>query len=270
MKSLISDYDLISTADIANDIPQPPFQKPIPKESILIDLPPVNSLTAPKADFFQCTTSRISRRLYSEKYMTIDELSFLLWCTQGVKNVISGYMRYIKDGSGKNYLRPVATGGCIPSYETYLAINNVSGVEKGIWKYLPLSHQLLHVKNVENLSMRISDTFTNPSQNQSYASKAAVVFFWVCRPYYGEWRYKETSHKIMLIDLGHISHQLYLATEAIGCGCCAIGGYFQNKADELIGVDGENEFTVLCASVGHVIKEETNIIDSYPDIRDNK
>jgi SagB-type dehydrogenase family enzyme len=101
--------------------------------------------------------------------------------------------------------------------------------------------------------MRISSTFTNPSQNQSYAAKAAVVFFWVCRPYYGEWRYKETAHKLMLIDLGHISHQLYLATETIGCGCCAIGGYYQDKADELIGVDGEDEFTVLCASVGHII-----------------
>ena len=152
----------------------------------------------------------------------------------------------------------MATGGCIPSYQTYIAINNVSGVESGIWKYLPLSHQLLYIKDIKNLPMRISDTFTNPSQNQSYAAKAAVVFFWAFRPYYGEWRYKETSHKIMLIDLGHISHQLYLATEAIGCGCCAIGGYHQNKADELINVDGENEFTVLCASIGHIITTEKN------------
>lgn len=267
MKSSMADYDLIATADIANGVAQPPFQKPIPEDSILIDLPPINSQTAPKADFFQCTSSRISRRAYSEKSMTIDELSFLLWCTQGVKKVIGGYMRYIKDGSGRNYLRPVATGGCIPSYETYLAINNMSGIKNGIWKYLPLSHQLLHIKSVENLPMRISDTFTNPSQNQSYASKAAVVFFWVCRPYYGEWRYKETSHKVLLIDLGHISHQLYLATEAISCGCCAIGAYYQDKADELIGVNGEDEFTVLCATVGHVIPEEKNWIDRYPDIR---
>ena len=253
MKSSLSDCDEVATADIARGVPQPLIQKPITEDSTLIDLPPINSLTAPKADFFECVSNRISRRTYSKEPMTIDELSFLLWCTQGVKKVISGYKKYIKDGSGKNYLRPVATGGCIPSYETYIAINNVSGVESGIWKYLPLSHQLLYIKNVKNLSMRISDTFTNPSQDQSYASKAAVVFLWACRPYYGEWRYKETSHKLMLIDLGHISQQLYLATEAIGCGCCAIGGYYQNKADELIDVDGENEFTVLCASIGHIM-----------------
>lgn len=71
----------------------------------------------------------------------------------------------------------------------------------------------------------------------------------------------------MLIDLGHISHQLHLATEAVSCRCCAIGGYYQDKADELIDVDGEDEFTVLCASVGHVIPEEKNWVDRYPDIR---
>lgn len=83
MKSSMSDYNLIATADIAKGIPQPPFQKPIPDDSILVDLPPVNSMTAPRADFFECTTSRISRRMYSEEPITIDELSFLLWCTQG-------------------------------------------------------------------------------------------------------------------------------------------------------------------------------------------
>lgn len=80
----------------------------------------------------------------------------------------------------------------------------------------------------------------------------------------------DVSHKIILIDLGHISHQLYLATEALGCGCCAIGGYFQNKADELIGVDGVDEFTVLCASVGHVPLEEKNWLDRYPDVRSSQ
>ena len=70
MKSSISNSDQISTADIAHGIPQPPLEKPIPEDPILIDLQPINSITAPKADFFECTSSRISRRAYSEKSMT--------------------------------------------------------------------------------------------------------------------------------------------------------------------------------------------------------
>ncbi len=269
MKSKISEIDIVATADIALGIPQPELQKPIPQDALKIDLPPINKMTAPKADFFECTTSRLSRRQYSEKALSLFELAFLLWCTQGVKKVIGGYAKYIRDGSGRNYLRPIAVGGSVNSYETYLAINNVSGVENGIWRYLPLSHQIVFEKKVENLTQKISDTFSNPTQDQSYAAKAAVVFLWSCVPYRGEWRYKESAHKGMLIDLGHISHQLYLAAEALGCGCCAIGGYYQDKADTLIGVDGNDEFAVLCASVGHIPPEEKNWLDKFPDARDN-
>ncbi|GKX29171.1 thioester oxidase [Vallitalea longa] len=267
MKSLLGNNDIIATADIAKGIPQPEFQKSVNENSITVDLPIITSDKVPKADFFEIISSRISRRSYSKTPMNLEELSFLLWCTQGVKKVIGGYRRYIKDGSGRNYLRPVAAGGCINAYETYIAINNVQGLEKGIWRYLPLSNQIILEKQIIRISEKTSEVFTNKSQDQIFTSKAAAIFFWACTPYRGEWRYKETSHKIMLIDLGHISHQLYLATETIGCGCCTIGGYYQDKADALIGVDGENEYTVLCASVGHVTDKEKNWIERFPDAR---
>jgi SagB-type dehydrogenase family enzyme len=267
MKSQVSDTDYKLSADMSLGVPQPQFQKTIPENSIVINLPEINSETAPKADFFTCTSSRISRRQYSNKPISLFDLSFLLWCTQGVKKVIGGYRKYLKDGSGRNYLRPVAVAG--NSYETYLSITNVEGVQNGIWRYLPLSHQIVFLKNIENLKDRISDTFTNPSQNQSYTAKAPVVFFWACTPYKGEWANGAASHKNMLLELGYISHQLYLASEALGCGCCAIAGYYQEKADELIGVDGIDEFTVLCSSVGYVLHEEKNWVDRYPDARTN-
>lgn len=267
MKSKISDTDYKLSSDMSLGVPQPPFQKNIPENAPIINLPEINYETAPSGDFFTCTCSRISRRLYSDNPMSLFDLSFLLWCTQGVKKVIGGYRKYLKDGSGRNYLRPIAVAG--NSYEIYLSINNVEGVQNGIWRYLPLSHQIVFLKSVENLQARISDTFTNPSQNQSYTANAAVVFFWACSPYKGEWGGRENSHKNMLLELGYISHQLYLATEVLGCGCCAIAGYYQGKADELIGIDGIDEFTVLCSSVGHIIPDEKNWADRYPDARIN-
>jgi len=62
MKSSISDLNLLDTAEIAYGIPQTPFQKETPENSIVINLPPINSKTVPKADFFQCISSRISKR----------------------------------------------------------------------------------------------------------------------------------------------------------------------------------------------------------------
>jgi SagB-type dehydrogenase family enzyme len=267
MKSRLTDFDWKLQADISKGLPQPAFQKPISETAKRIELPEITLETAPKGDFFECTYNRMSRRIYTQEPLSLFELSFLLWCTQGVKKVIGGYWKYLPDGSGENYLRPVAVGGCVNSFETYLAVMNVTEIEPGIWRYLPLTHQIGLMKTVENLPDRINETFTNPIQNQSYTARAGVVFFWACIPYRGEWLNNGASHKGMLLDLGHISHQLYLATEVLGCGCCAIGGYYQETADKLIGVDGNDEFTVLCASVGHVTNEEKAFIDRMPDKR---
>ncbi|WP_352420450.1 nitroreductase family protein [Proteiniborus sp.] len=56
----------------------------------------------------------------------------------------------------------------------------------------------------------------------------------------------------MLLDIGHVCQNLYLASEGIGCGTCAIAGYVQKAFDELIGVDGQDEYVVYVSAVGKV------------------
>lgn len=242
--------DYKRNSDITVGVPQPLIQEKSQDHAILVDLPMISVENAPKADFFSCTYRRQSRRNYTEKEMSLYDLAYMLYCTQGIKEVIGGYKRYLTDGSGKNYLRLVASSGY--AYDTYLAINHVESLLCGIWKYLPLTHQLEFCRKNDHLPEELDHIFSNPSQNQSYTMKAAVVFFWVCIPYRSEWIQGEAAHKLMLIDVGYISHQLYLASESINYGCCAIAGYHQEEADQFLGVDGKDEFTVLCSSVGHV------------------
>jgi SagB-type dehydrogenase family enzyme len=67
-----------------------------------------------------------------------------------------------------------------------------------------------------------------------------------------EWRYLETAHRVILLDAGHVCQNLYLACENIGAGTCAIAAYEQEAMDELLQVDGEDEFTVYLAPVGKI------------------
>lgn len=76
MKSKISDIDYKLSSDMSLGVPQPQFQKAVPKNALIINLPEVNSETAPNVDFFTCTCNRISRRQYSNKTMSLFELSF--------------------------------------------------------------------------------------------------------------------------------------------------------------------------------------------------
>jgi len=54
----------------------------------------------------------------------------------------------------------------------------------------------------------------------------------------------------MLIDAGHVMQNLYLSCGAIGCGTCAIAAFNQKLADNLLKLDGEDEFVIYAAPIG--------------------
>jgi len=64
----------------------------------------------------------------------------------------------------------------------------------------------------------------------------------------------EDSLKDILMSVGHICQNLYLASESIGAGTCAIVAYQQEPLDDLIGVDGDEEIALYLAPVGKVVK----------------
>ncbi len=143
-------------------------------------------------------------------------------------------------------LRLVPSAGCRHALETYLCVLNVEGLEQGIYRYLPLEQELLWEHAEEQLKRKM----VNAAFGQTCAGEAAVTFIWTTIPYRMEWRYGLTAHKVIAIDAGHACQNLYLACEAIGAGTCAIGAYDQEKVDQLLRIDGQEEFTVYLASVG--------------------
>ncbi|MCJ7772752.1 MAG: SagB/ThcOx family dehydrogenase, partial [Desulfobacterales bacterium] len=85
---------------------------------------------------------------------------------------------------------------------------------------------------------------------QRIIATGAVTFIWTTIPYRMEWRYSLAAHRVILIDVGHVCQNLYLACEAIGAGTCAIGAYDQKGLDDLLGLDGKDEFAIYLAPVG--------------------
>ena len=216
---------------------QPPLQKYYDENGNIIDLPKVKENVLRKVNILEIINNRKSRRSYSNENISLEELAFLLWSTQGVKD--------IRDN---NYatIRTVPSAGARHPFETYLAINKVEGLKSGIYRYLPLTHQLLFMFEEENLEERISEL----SLGQKFAGSCAVTFIWSAIPYRGEWRYNLVAHKAMLLDAGHVCQNLYLACEAINCGTCAIAAYDQENFDKFLKLDGEDEFVVYLAPVG--------------------
>lgn len=237
LKDTIRQAVNFSETDQNRHIPPPPVQKPYAPDAKRIDLPRVETLREiGPVDIRTAIARRKSCRTYSDAPLSLEELSFLLWATQGVK---------MKLDAG-HALRTVPSAGCRHAFETYLAVMRVSGLEKGMYRYLPLEHQLLFEFSEENLEQRIA----RAALGQSFAGEAAVTFIWTVIPYRMEWRYGLAGHKVIALDAGHVCQNLYLACEAFGAGTCAIAAYDQAAMDSLLGVDGKEEFTIYLAPVG--------------------
>lgn len=228
-------------------LPPPVVEKKIDSGLRIIELPPVDKNIIKHSDLYSCMNNRRSRRNYRDTAITLEELSFLLWSTQGVQKIIPAYKN-----TGHITLRPVPSAGGRHSFETYIAVNNVAGLEKGIYIYLPLEHKLAFSHAEDNLKDKLIYAYggENYQHEAQWLGRAPVVFLWSCIPERGEWRYHMEAHRLMLIDIGHVCQNLYLACEGIECGTCAIAGYVQKEFDDLLRIDGEDEYVIYVSAVG--------------------
>lgn len=228
-----------SSTPQSRGVTPPPVQKPYPADATLLPLPGPDAWgdlgTMAVRD---AVASRMSRRAFRQEALPLEELSFLLWATQGVRRAASSVAVY----------RTVPSAGCRHALETYLAIFRVDGVSRGLYRYLPVDHALLAVAQRDDLEAAVS----RAALGQRFAGTSAVTFLWTTVPERMEWRYAEASYKVIALDAGHVCQNLYLACESLGAGTCAIAAYDQTAADTLLGVDGENEFTIYMAPVGKV------------------
>jgi SagB-type dehydrogenase family enzyme len=231
-------------------MPQPPLQTPY--SGAPIDLPAPDTIATRDVDLRAAIEGRTSVRSYAEEPLTLAELSFLLWCTQGVKSVRDSYAT----------LRTVPSAGARHAFETYLLINRVQGLEPGLYRFLALEHKL----GVVNLDPDIAEGITQACWNQRFVLTSAVTFVWVAVPYRMTWRYGQRGYRYLHLDAGHVCQNLYLSAAAIGSGACAIAAFSDEEMNGLLGLDRDRQvlgdgsadqgepFTIYVAAVGKLPK----------------
>ncbi|QRN83744.1 SagB/ThcOx family dehydrogenase [Chloroflexota bacterium] len=226
------------TSDQMSDVPAPPLEKAIPADAILIDLPSIDEISLGTMPLIQVFKKRRSHRVFTDEHLSIEELAFLCWSVAGVHEI-----------GPKNIWtkRTSPSGGARHPFETYLVVQRVEGLEPGIYRYSGLQNKLVLVKTGSDFCQYLAD---NAMQN--FVKDSAVVFIWTVVPYRNEWRYLFTSAREMAMDIGHYCENLYLAAESIGTGTCGVASYEQDLLDEMLEVDGKDEFTIYIAPVGRI------------------
>lgn len=217
-------------------VPQPALELPYPPQAALLDLPSPDSLHIPALDLRLAIEQRRTLRHYQETPLTLSELSFLLWATQGVQNVTNRPVTF----------RTVPSAGARHAFETFLLLNRVTDVAPGLYRYIALEHALLPVSS----DPALVDTLVHACWDQEQVRRSAATFFWAAVLERMYWRYGERGYRYLLLDAGHVCQNLYLAAESVACGVCAIAAYHDDLLNPALGLDGQEQFTVYAASLG--------------------
>ncbi len=218
-------------------IPQPDLYFK-PRKKIYVKLPePEDKLGVP---IFKVLLSRRSRRSYRDEPLTIEELSTLLFYALGKTKDDYGY-------GGPLPLRAFPTAGALNSIESYVAVNNVEGVERGIYVYDYMGHGL------DGLALGdFRRKIFNACLEQDHAYHAAVDIALVARIDRTYWKYGERAYKYVHLDCGHAGQNLLLVAESLGFGACVIGAFYDEELCSLLNLDCKWSIPLEVISIGKI------------------
>ncbi len=137
---------------------------------------------------------RRSLRRYSEKPLSQTELSYLLWCTQGIKRTEAGLHTF----------RTVPSAGARHAFETLVLANRVEGLRPLLYQYLALEQKL----GVAFQDDRMAEKIMFGCMGQKVVAVIAVTFIWVADVERMTWRYGEKGYRYILLDASHICQNL--------------------------------------------------------------
>ena len=170
LKDTIRQHIDFSQTDQSRKVAPPPLEKPFAADAHRIKLiEPGQWKELKRVDVATAIKNRRSRREFTDTPLLLEELSFLLWATQGVRQ-----------RSGRStVLRTVPSAGARHALETYLCVFNVKALRPAVYRYLPLEHELL----LEFEEPHLRTWLVEATLGQSFVGQAAVTFIWTAVPY---------------------------------------------------------------------------------------
>lgn len=229
-------YRNLEKSDQLKKLPQPPLALSAEAGYPIHDLPDPRGVKVNSVDLSDTINNRVSVRAYSETPLSLDELSYVLWSTQGVKEVTKRPAT----------LRTVPSAGARHCFETYVLVNRVEGLNPGLYRFLAIDHKLQEIDMSEDIAERV----TAGCFGQRFVLNSAITLILTSVRYRMMWRYTERGYRYMHIDAGHVMQNLYLCAEAIDSGVCAIAAFYDDQINETLGIDGEEQFTVYVGTLG--------------------
>ena len=197
----------------------------------------LNFPNIPIKNFFDdLLIKRKSIRDFSNKTLIVEELSYLLWASTGIQRKEYGFE-----------YRTAPSAGALYPIETYLVVNNVENIPKGIYHYLIKEHYLEELKLGD-----FSIESAKAALDQNMCKTAGVIFIWTAIFNRSKCKYGQRAYRYIYLDAGHIAQNLVLASTNLNLGSCPIAALFDDDVNNIVGVDGLKESVIYMCAVGKI------------------
>ncbi|MFN2189915.1 MAG: SagB/ThcOx family dehydrogenase [Candidatus Promineifilaceae bacterium] len=184
-------------------------------------------LPSPKSDgdrsLEACLKLRRSVREFSQRSMSVDILSQLLWSIQGIT------------GPADHKRTPPSAGGLHP-LEVYAVVGKVDTVAPGIYKYFPLNHTM-----GRHLAGDLRNDLGRAALNQTWLADASVSFLLAAVYQRTIQKYGERGYRYVHMDAGFAAENLHLQTVALGMGTVVIGAFDDQAVHQLVQLPAEEQ-----------------------------
>lgn len=170
-------------------------------------------------DLEETILKRRSTRAFSGESLQFDELKALLDFSYQPQNYINQNLDNSPDYFDLNLI------------ETFIAVSGVEGLERGCYYYAPKAQELRQIR-FKNFRRELHFLCLG----QDLGRDAAAVIFHTADLTTAVAQYGDRVYRYLHMDAGHLGQRLNLGAIHLGLGVSGIGGFFDDKVNEVLGI----------------------------------
>ena len=170
----------------------------------------------------QSLLKRRSIRTFTEEPLTLQELSQLLWASQGITDT-------------RGYRTSPSAGGLYP-LELYVVAGDVENLNPGIYKYRPQEHVMVLISIGDSRA-----ELAAAALSQSCVEKGALAI--VITAVYSRTmsKYGERGIRYVHIEVGHAAQNICLQATAMDLGTVTVGAFHDEEVASILCLPEEEE-----------------------------
>jgi len=184
----------------------------------------------------QAVTERRSVRDFADEPLSLSDLSQLLWAAQGLTEKIETPPAVWTGGEWMGGLRTAPSAGALYPLELYVVAGEVSGLEPGLYRYVPVEHALERTGDGD-----LRGALGDASLRQRAIYEAPAVLLITAVYERTSVKYGERAERYVHIEVGAAAENALLQVEALGLGALFIGAFNDAEVKEALSLPDDHE-----------------------------